>query len=67
MGPSITVIGEMEWPRDKVLFIMRMAMFTLVNSIKTERMDLGFTFIQTVRGMRAFGKMTIRKDLEKKS
>ena len=67
MGPSITEIGEMEWLRVKVHFTMQMAMFILVNSTKTARMDLEFTFILTVRGMKAFGKMTTKMDLEKKS
>ena len=67
MEPSTMATGEMEWPKGRVLFIMLMAMFTPVSSIKTEQMDSVFMFILTDRDMKDFGKMTIKMDLEKKN
>ena len=60
-------IGEMEWLKVKVHFIMLMEMFIPVNSFKTELMDLGCMFIQTAKDTKGFGKTIIRMGLEKKN
>lgn len=60
-------IGEMEWLKDKALFIMLMEMFIRESFIRIKQMDLAYIFIRMDRSMKAFGKMISKKDLEEKN
>jgi hypothetical protein len=67
MEQDMKEIGEMEWLKDKALFIMPMEMFILESFIKIKQMDSVYIFIRMDRSMKAFGKMTSKKDLVEKN
>jgi DUF438 domain-containing protein len=67
MEQNTLVTGEMVWLKEKVYSIMLMGMSTPVNFTKIEQMDSESMFIQMVKSMKDFGKMTCKMGQEKKS
>ena len=67
MEQNMKEIGEMEWQKDKVLFIMQTETFIQENFIKIKLMDLEFIFIKMDKNMRVFGKMINKKVQEEKN
>ena len=67
MALNTMAIGETEWLKELGRFTMLTVMFILANSIRIEQMGSEFTFIQTVKDTKDFGKMIIKMDLAKRS
>ena len=67
MAPNMKEIGEMEWRKAKVYFIMLMVTFTVVNSTKIVLMDLVSMYIKMGRNIKDSGRMICKMDRVRKS
>ena len=64
---NMMVIGEMEWQKVKVSFIMLMEIFIQVNFSKIELMDTVNMFIKMGRNIKDFGKTICKMDQVRKN
>ena len=67
MELNMKEIGEKEWLKAKVCFIMLMEMYIVESFIRTELMDLENMCIRMARSIKDSGRVTCKMDQERKN